>query len=129
MRRSRVRVPPGRLESAECSVLSAESWRIAMVAFDERHEFEQYFFAGPTLGELCGLLERFARPVILCAPRLGEAMEQRGHVVPTLDLDERFAHLRGFVRWNIRRPHPLAFKPDLIICDPPFFGVSLSELF
>src|SRR5262249_1967369 len=55
--------------------------------------------------------------------------EQRGHVVPTLDLDERFAHLRGFVRWNIRRPTPLMFKPDLIICDPPFFGVSLSELF
>lgn len=100
-----------------------------MIAFAERHEFDQYFFADPTLDDLCGVLERFQRPVILCAPRLGEAMERRGRVVATLDIDERFARLRGFVKWNIRRPTPLDFKPDLIFCDPPFFGVSLSELF
>ncbi len=100
-----------------------------MIAFAERHEFEQYFFAGPTLDEMCCMLERFERPVVLCAPRLGEAMERRGRVVATLDIDERFAKLRGFVKWNIRRPAPLGFKPDLIVCDPPFFGVALSELF
>lgn len=99
-----------------------------MIAFNERHEFEQYFFAGPTLDELCRLLERHERPVVVCAPRLGEAMERRGRVVPTLDVDERFARLRGFVPWNIRRPIPLGFVPDLIVCDPPFFGVSLTEL-
>ncbi len=100
-----------------------------MIAFGERHEFEQYFFAEPTLDEMCGMVDRFARPVILCAPRLGEAMERRGRIVTTLDIDERFARLRRFVKWNIRRPTPLGFKPDLIVCDPPFFGVSLSELF
>jgi hypothetical protein len=100
-----------------------------MIAFAERHEFEQYFFAERTLDDLCELLGRFQRPVILCAPRLGEAMERRGRTVATLDVDERFARLRGFVKWNIRRPAPLGFKPDLILCDPPFFGVSLGELF
>src|SRR5262249_19150416 len=100
-----------------------------MIAFEEKHEFEQYFFATPTLGDLCGLLARYERPVILCAPRLGQAMAAQGRPVTTLDIDERFGHLRGFVCWNIRRPAPLGFKPGLILCDPPFFGVSLSELF
>lgn len=100
-----------------------------MIAIPERHDFEQYFFADPTVEELAPLIERFQRPVILCAPRLGQALERRGRDVATLDVDERFAHLRGFVKWNIRRPAPIPFKPDFIFCDPPFFGVSLTELF
>lgn len=99
-----------------------------MIAFAECNAFEHYFFAEPTLDEMCDMLARFENPVILSAPRLGAAMERRGCVVPTLDIDERFSALSGFVKWNIRRPAPLSFKPDLIVCDPPFFGVSLPEL-
>ncbi len=49
--------------------------------------------------------------------------------VATLDVDERFAHLRGFRRYDIYRPEWLGQQFGLIVCDPPFFKVSLSQLF
>jgi 16S rRNA G966 N2-methylase RsmD len=53
---------------------------------------------------------------------------QRRDVV-TLDIDERFSNLPGFRHWSIWRPTPLDESFDLILVDPPFFSVSLSQLF
>ena len=41
---------------------------------------------------------------------------------------ERFADVAGFRKWDITRPPYLPQKFDLIVCDPPFFNVSLREL-
>ena len=46
-----------------------------------------------------------------------------------LDTDTRFADLPFFREWNLYRPTPLDESFDLILCDPPFFNVSLSQLF
>jgi hypothetical protein len=96
---------------------------------EERHEREQYFFDRPTLDALADLLGRFERPCCLCAPMLGGEMHRRGRVVRVLDVDRRFADLAGFVEWDLYRPRHLDEDFDLLLCDPPFFNVSLSQLF
>jgi hypothetical protein len=95
----------------------------------ELHRREQYFFDPPTLARLAGFLSGYARPCVLCAPLLGREAAARGLPVRLLDLDERFAAVPGFRRFDLYRPEYLEETFDLIICDPPFFRVSLSQLF
>jgi hypothetical protein len=96
----------------------------------EQHEYEQYFFDRPTLAHLADFIEQgFTRPCCLCAPLLGQALVERGVGVTILDRDERFAQLPGFRRYDLFHPLWLAESFDLIVCDPPFFQVSLSQLF
>jgi len=96
----------------------------------EQHEYEQYFFDRPTLAHLANFIEQeFTRPCCLCAPLLGQALVERGVAVTILDRDERFARLPGFRWYNLFRPEWLEETFDLIVCDPPFFQVSLSQLF
>lgn len=96
---------------------------------DERHDHEQYFFDDQTLALLCDWLTAFENPCLVCAPMLATALENRGRSVRLLDIDHRFAALQGFVDWNIKRPTRLAERFDVIVCDPPFFNVSLNQLF
>jgi hypothetical protein len=96
---------------------------------EERHEREQYFFDAETLGVLADFVSRFERPCCLCAPMVGRELHRRGRTVRVLDVDRRFADLPGFVEWDLYRPRHLDETFDLILCDPPFFNVSLSQLF
>lgn len=97
----------------------------------ENHKAEQYFFDGPTLARLARCVLQFKQPVLLCAPMLGQYLWERNpkHQVTVLDIDTRFAHLPGFQQWDIHRPKPLGFKPDLILCDPPFNTVKMDRLY
>ncbi|HUS13423.1 MAG TPA: hypothetical protein VM536_00180 [Chloroflexia bacterium] len=95
----------------------------------ERHENEQYFFDRPTLDHLAGVVAAYPNPCCLCAPLLGQELERRGVAVRTLDVDDRFATLRGFRHYDLCRPEWLGEEFGLILCDPPFFRVSLSQLF
>jgi len=95
----------------------------------ERHEHEQFFWDAPTVSRLADFASQFPNPCCLCAPLLGRELERRGVPARTLDLDERFADLRGFRAWNLYRPEWLGEEFGLIVCDPPFFGVSLAQLF
>lgn len=96
---------------------------------EELRANEQYFFTDETVRRLADALERFERPCVLCAPQVGAELEQRGRAVATLDIDERFARLRSFRRWDVCRPSHLDERFDVILCDPPFFNASLSQLF
>ncbi len=95
----------------------------------ENHEREQYFFDAPTLAHLTAFVSKFAAPCCVCAPFLGRRLSEEGVSVTILDIDERFADLPGFMRYDIRKPVWLDQTFDLIVCDPPFFDVSLSQLF
>src|SRR5215213_2315981 len=95
----------------------------------EKHENEQYFFDRPTLATLADAVATFPNPCCLCAPLLGQELERRGVAVCVLDIDERFAGLRGFRRYDLYRPEWLGEEYGLIVCDPPFFNVSLAQLF
>lgn len=46
-----------------------------------------------------------------------------------LDIDERFSDVKGFRYYDLYKPNWIDQEFDLIICDPPFFNVSLSQLF
>jgi len=95
---------------------------------DEHHHREQYFFDQKTLAELADFAAAFECPCCLCAPMLGRELHRRGRQVRVLDVDRRFADLSGFVEWDLYRPRHLEGEFDLIVCDPPFFNVSLSQL-
>ena len=95
----------------------------------ENHANEQYFFDADTLGRLSPVVERFDRPCLLCAPMLGRHLHQQGVRAAVLDIDDRFADLPGYRRWDLYRPEAVEDDFDLILCDPPFFNVSLSQLF
>ncbi len=95
----------------------------------ELHENEQYFFAPPTIARLADFAAQFPRPCCLCAPLIGAELEKRGVDCLTLDCDERFAHLKSFRRYDLFRPQWLGEELGLILCDPPFFKASLSQLF
>ncbi|MCR9198937.1 MAG: protein-lysine N-methyltransferase [Planctomycetaceae bacterium] len=96
---------------------------------DELHDNEQYFFDEPTLEQLAEFVSGWSRPCCLCAPLLGQRLASRGVDVTILDVDRRFATTPGFHRWDLHRPQWLGIEFDLIICDPPFFNLSLFQLF
>jgi len=96
---------------------------------EENHQREQYFFDSQTVTELASFLAQFERPCCLCAPMIGRELHARGRSIRVLDADDRFADLPGFVKWDLYRPRHLDEEFDLILCDPPFFNVSLSQLF
>lgn len=96
----------------------------------EEHYFrEQYFFDPPTLARLADFAQGFARPCCLCAPLVARELAARGVSVRLLELDERFASVPGFRRYDLSQPEWLNETYDLILCDPPFFRVPLRQLF
>jgi hypothetical protein len=102
---------------------------LANSLMDEHREREQYFFDQATLDYLAGIVSRYSNPCCLCAPTLGAELEKRGVPARTLDIDDRFSGLTGFRRYDIAHPGWLGEEFGLIVCDPPFFNVSLSQLF
>ena len=95
----------------------------------EQHQNEQYFFDQATLAHLANFVQQFENPCCLCVPLLGKTLAEHGVQVRVLDIDERFAAVPGFRHFDIYRPDYLDETFDLIICDPPFYNVSLSQLF
>jgi len=90
---------------------------------------EQFFFTDETASRIADFAQEFPRPCCLCAPTVGKELASRGVEVRTLDIDERFADLPGFRRWDLHRPEWLGEEFGIIVCDPPFFNASLSGLF
>lgn len=97
---------------------------------EELYENEQYFYDEKTLSELTDFLARWETPCCLCTPLLGQWMSQHSSRNPTiLDMDRRFACTSGFRYYDLNRPEWLDQEFDIIVCDPPFFNVSLGQLY
>jgi hypothetical protein len=95
----------------------------------EDHSREQYFWDDPTLEYLATVAGRFDNPACLCAPLLGSELERRNIACTTLDIDTRFQHLKGYTAFDIYRPIWQGSEFGVIFCDPPFWIISLSQLF
>jgi hypothetical protein len=95
----------------------------------ENHKKEQYFFNDETIQKLADFASQFENPCCLCTPTVGVELEKRGIQVTTLDTDERFSNLKGFIKYDLYRPIALDKKFGIILCDPPFNIVKLSQLF
>lgn len=95
----------------------------------ELHKNEQYFFDDATIRHLTAFLLPYEKVCVLCAPMLGRSLAEARNNVTVLDIDERFSDVKGFLSWNIFKPQWINHAFDIIICDPPFFNVSLEQLF
>ncbi len=95
----------------------------------ELHKQEQYFFDDATIKHLTGFLYAYESICVLCAPLLGRSLSSIKSNVTILDIDDRFTDTKGYLSWNIYKPQWINQSFDIIICDPPFFNVSLSQLF
>lgn len=95
----------------------------------EDHSREQYFWDDATLEYLAAIAAQFENPACLCAPLLGSELERRNISCTTLDVDTRFQNLTGFATFDIYRPKWQSSEFGAIFCDPPFWIVSLSQLF
>lgn len=95
----------------------------------ELHKYEQYFFDEATINRLANFVMQYHFPCCLCTPLLGQELERRGIRTCTLDIDTRFTTLRGYRQFDLTRPEWLGEHYGLIVCDPPFFNVSLHRLF
>ena len=97
---------------------------------DENHQLEQYFWDAESVSRLADFVEKTSKnPCCLCAPTLGKELVKRGVSTTILDIDERFSDLPGFKKFDLYRPKFTGDAYDLIICDPPFWNVKLSQLF
>lgn len=97
---------------------------------DENHQREQYFWDKETVSKMADFVQGTSNnPCCLCCPMLGKELVNRGVSVTILDIDERFSDLKGFQKFDVYRPHWIDDTFDLIICDPPFWTVKLSQLF
>lgn len=100
----------------------------------ELHKNEQYFFDNETLKKFSNyIINTDYRPICcLCVPLLGKKLIDIGIFpadIDILDIDKRFSNLASFVYYNIAKPSYINYVYSLIICDPPFFSLSLSQLF
>jgi hypothetical protein len=104
--------------------------KIEKPRIDEDHSQEQYFFDRSTVLRLTGFIRSFQNPCCLCAPTVGEEFGKQGIPCRVLDADERFSRVPGFLKWDLYRPTPRPEeKYGIILCDPPFWKVKLSQLF
>lgn len=97
----------------------------------ELHNNEQYFFDDDTIKRLILFLDSFKNNLLccLCAPLLGKELDKNGFTVDILDIDNRFSDLNNFLYYDVRKSRYVGVNYNLIICDPPFFSVKLSQLF
>jgi hypothetical protein len=92
----------------------------------ENRQREQCFFDAATVREWAAVAALFDNPCLLCAPTVGA--ECRDLRAATLDVDTRFAVVPGFRSWDLKSPAHLNDRFGVILCDPPFFSVSLGQL-
>ena len=92
-------------------------------AMDEKHENEQYFFDKETTAHLANFA-RVPEPLLSLRTTLGQELERLGVASRILDIDARFATLRGFLHYDVTRPRWLGESFGLILFDPPFFNAA-----
>ncbi|MCK4891286.1 MAG: methyltransferase [Candidatus Pacebacteria bacterium] len=115
-----------------------ESSKIANEKIEERHDLEQYFFSQETAQEMFNIFIRRSLSenkecCFLCCPVLAEIAEKEGFEKNTtlLNIDERFNKLKSYRKFDISADKidtELEKQFDMIICNPPFFGIEPNQL-
>jgi hypothetical protein len=98
---------------------------------EELHENEQYFFTKEFENWFVGTIVNFfqgKKICCVCCPMIGARLVEAGMDVKILDIDRRFEKYEQFIYYDIKDPKYLDYEFDLIVCDPPFFNVSFTEL-
>ena len=104
----------------------------ALVAgVEEDHRIEQWWWDDATVARLLHRMSAYDSPLLLGTPSLAVAAHAAKLPHTLLDLDERFAFLPSYRRFDLHRPEPppgpLAAH-DAVFCDPPFSNLALDQL-
>jgi hypothetical protein len=101
----------------------------AAAMIEERREVEQYFWSERTVCNLASAIADMENICCLTTPALATALHEEGRAhVALLDIDERFAHLPCFCRFDLLCPTAVSSQIDVIVFDPPFFYIPLEQL-
>jgi len=99
---------------------------------EELHKNEQYFFDNRTLDNFITFLinSNFGLICFLCTPLLALKLLERTDDIDfdIFDIDRIFNNIKNFRYYNLNNNPYIEFDYHLIICDPPFFSVSLHNL-
>lgn len=97
--------------------------------FTERYDLEQYFWTEDTVNRLLKSLEFMDNCCCLTTPSLGEGFFRIGREEVVLDIDTRFDYLPKFRYFDIRAPVAQEEDFRIIILDPPFFYLSMEQIY
>lgn len=97
--------------------------------FKERYDLEQYFWTEDTVNRLLQSLEFIENCCCLTTPSLGEGFFRIGREEVVLDIDTRFNYLPKFRYFDIRTPEEQEEEFRIIILDPPFFYLSMEQIY
>ena len=99
----------------------------------ENKELEQFFFTEKVLEQIVNSFEYEDNILCLCTPSVADAFWRlKNKEVLCIDIDNRFNYLPKFINCDITKEEvklPENFVPNLIIVDPPFFKMSLYDLY
>ena len=95
----------------------------------ENHDREQYFFDPPTVKTLADFAQEFKYPCLLGMPTVAQELARRKKEFRLLDIDERFVDIPGYRKFNLYKPLWTGEEHGIILVDPPFWKVKLSQLF
>ena len=97
--------------------------------FKERYDLEQYFWTENTVNRLLQSLKFIDNCCCLTTPSLGEGFFRIGREEVVLDIDTRFDYLPKFRYFDIRTPEEQEEEFKIIILDPPFFYLSMEQIY
>lgn len=101
--------------------------------FKECHDLEQYFWTQDTVSRLTHALEFSMDCCCLVTPSLAQAWHNEGRDEVLLDIDDRFAYLPRYIKWDLQSPEPVdaggGRRFQIIVFDPPFFYIPIQQLF
>uniref|UniRef100_A0A914Z4Z5 N6-adenine methyltransferase n=1 Tax=Panagrolaimus superbus TaxID=310955 RepID=A0A914Z4Z5_9BILA len=98
--------------------------------FGERHDLEQYFWTESTVKRLMNSLNDFYEECCcLTTPSLAHGWHLEGREEWLLDIDRRFEYLPKFRYFNLITPENIEEDFQIIIFDPPFFYISMEQMY
>ena len=97
----------------------------------ENRELEQYFWTKDIVKKILHACEYITHRCCFTTPSLAEGFMIDGRDETLLDIDDRFAYLKYFEKFDIKNPHIPDGSGDfnIIVIDPPFFNITTKELF
>ena len=97
--------------------------------FKARYDLEQYFWTEDTVNRLLVSLKFMDNCCCLTTPSLGVGFNNIGREEVVLDIDKRFDYLPKFRYFDIRTPQEQEEDFRIIILDPPFFYLSMEQIY
>jgi hypothetical protein len=97
----------------------------------ELRQIEQYFFSENVIRNICDALEYEEKILCLGTPAVADGFYKiKNKSVLLLDIDNRFDYLPGYIYFDILKYQDIKIdKPNILIIDPPFFKLSLVDLY